>query len=214
MNVKIEVWNKVKELDITFPLKKELFAIIDQHIERIEFVNDHVGVRDFLFLAENGTHYTSNFFVAINVECEKSYSFEKNLQLFMKKYDERPLISINRLVDLFENSQRTLYIGIGFKESEKFDQDEVIKKFFSGEFDTQEEILKDVRLFPDWYQRYARNPNEVRFLTVKAEKYINDVLKPLENAALKNQLNDILKKENLTNNDKFLLKEMVDHLIH
>lgn len=212
MVTKKEVWKKIKTMDIDFPLRNELFSMIEENLERVDFTRDHVGIRDFIFVAEEGTHYTANFFVAINVECEKTYSYRDNLILFLQKYNDNPIKALKELADFFENTDRTLYLGIGFKESDKIVQEEVVEKYLSGNYTTQEEILKDVRKFPDWYAEYAKNPEEINFITVKAERYIKEVLKPLENESLKIQLNELLDKEELTINDRALLKEMATHL--
>lgn len=209
---KQEVWKKIKNIDIDFPLRSELFTMIEENLDRVDFTRDHVGIRDFIFVAEEGTHYTSNFFVAINVECEKTYSYRDNLILFLQKYNDNAIKALKELVDFFDNTDRTLYLGIGFKESDKIVQEEVVEKYLSGNYTTQEEILKDVRKFPEWYAEYAKNPEEINFITVKAERYIKEVLKPMENESLRNQLNDLLEKEELTNNDRVLLKEMAAHL--
>jgi hypothetical protein len=209
---KKEVWEKIKERDINFPFKKELFTIIEEHFDRIDFIKDHVGIRDFMFIAEEDTKFTANFFVAINVECEKSYSYKKNLELFLAKYNANPLLALKELVDFFEQTERILYIGIGFKESEKIEEDKLAEELLSGKYTTQEEILKAIRKFPEWYAEYAKYPEEVSFITVKAEKYIKEVLRPLEKIALKRQLDSLLLKDDLTNKDKELLKTLAHHL--
>lgn len=214
MQTKKEVWRKIKDREINFLLKNQLYSIIENYFERVEFVKDHVGVRDFLFLAEDGLSYTSDFFIAINVECEKSYSYSENLELFLKEYNDESIKALNGLENFFEKTNRTLYIGIGFKESEEINKEEFSSAFLSGKYSSQEEILKIVRKFPEWYKDYAKYPEEIRFITVKAEKYITDVLRPMERLALKNQMNEILEKNDLSNSDKDLLKTLAGHLTY
>jgi hypothetical protein len=165
-----------------------------------------------MFLAEEGTRYTADFFVAINVDCERSYTYEKNLELFLTKYNESAIKALKELVDLFENTDRTLYIGFGFKESDQLNEEEILEELLGGNCATQEEVLKGARIFPDWYDKYAKTPEELQFITVKAERYIEEVLKPMEKVSLENKLNEILQKEDLKSSDKELLKTIANHL--
>jgi len=212
---KKEVWQKIKKRPINFPLKNDVIALIERNFDRVEFVKDHVGVRDFLFIAEeteNISAFTSNLFTAINVACEKDYSFKKNLELFLYKYNGDVVTSLNNLTELFETTKRTLYIGIGFKESQKIDEAKFTEEILSGKYQTQEEALKVIRKFPDWYASYAKDPRDINFITVKAEKFITDVLKPLEKSHITAQINNILLKNPLSDNDKVLLKNLMTYI--
>ncbi len=212
MDEKKAIWGKIKNLDFGITVSNELFAMVEENLHRVEFVKDHVGIRDFLFLAEKGTEYVADFFVAINVGCERSYTYKKNLDLFLQKYNDKPIEALAELADFFVNTERTLYIGIGFKNTEGIKEEDIIDKLLNNKYKTQEEILKDIRKFPDWYDEISKYPEDIKFLTVKTEKYIKEVLKPLENTALRKQLDGILEKDDLSNNDKKLLKELAYHL--
>ncbi|MGF7534937.1 hypothetical protein AAGG74_14800 [Bacillus mexicanus] len=208
---KMDLWGKIKKLNFNSPVKKELFYMIDEYIDRIEFVKDHIGLRDFMFIAEEGTEhiFVSNFFVAIDVECEKSFSYEQNLNLFLEKcIYNRTIKALHTLLNFFENTDRILYVGVGFKGVSEIDKSQLIESYVGGNFDTREEAEYKMRKFPDWYDRFAKHPKDCHFLTVKAERYINNVLKPMENVKLQKIINNILMKTNLTTEDKNALQAM------
>ncbi|MDU9693205.1 hypothetical protein WKH56_07350 [Priestia sp. SB1] len=212
---KKEVWQKIKQRPFKFPLKEEVFSLIEENFDRVDFVLDHVGIRDFLFIVEdtpNLSAFTANLFTTINVACEKDYSFKKNLELSLYKYNSDTSTSLKAIKELFKDTERTLYVGVGFKESQKIDQAKFTEEILSGKYTTQEEVLKALRDFPEWYANYAKDPNNISFITVKAENFINDVLKPLEKFYIQNQINSILLKRRLTENDKLLLKDLTTYI--
>lgn len=212
---KKEVWQKIKQRPFKFPLKEEVFSLIEENFERVDFVIDHVGIRDFLFIVEdtpNLSAFTANLFTTINVACEKDYSFKKNLELSLYKYNSDASSSLKALKELFEETERMLYIGVGFKESQKIDEAKFTEEILSGKYATQEEVLKALRKFPEWYSDYAKDPKDIQFITVKAEKFIRDVLKPLEKFSIKTKIDNILMKQELTENDKILLKNLMTYI--
>ncbi|MGF9891429.1 hypothetical protein ABEX78_22460 [Priestia megaterium] len=212
---KKEVWQKIKQRPFKFPLKEEVFSLIEGNFDRVDFVIDHVGIRDFLFIVEdtpNLSAFTANLFTTINVACEKDYSFKKNLELSLYKYNSDASSSLKALKELFEETERMLYIGVGFKESQKIDEAKFTEEILSGKYTTQEEVLKALRKFPEWYSSYAKDPKDIQFITVKAEKFIKDVLKPLEKFSIKTEIDEILLKEQLTENDKLLLKNLMIYI--
>ena len=212
IHTKKDIWKKIKERDFNFSLKAELFALIEEHLNRIDFVTDHVGVRDFLCITEQATNFTANFFVGINVGCEKSHSYKENLNLFLYKYNANPSKALQLLEEFFKTTERTLYVAIGFKESQVVNQEAFTAELLNGKYSCQEEVFKKLREYPDWYADYAKDPVELSFLTVKTEGYIKNVLRPLEKAKLKGQLNSVLEKEKLTRTDKALLTTLAIHL--
>lgn len=206
------VWNKIKERTFSSSMIEDIIKLLEQNFERIEFVKDHVGVRDFLFIAEEGTKYAADFFVSINVECEKDYSYLTNLKLWFKNNNANTDSAYKEMVNFFESTDRTLYIGIGFKESEVYLKEELAEEILSQKYEVEEEILKKLRKFPMWFEEFAKWPEELNFITVKAERYIKKVLRPMEKEVLRGKIDEILSKEKLSDNDKTLLKSIVTHL--
>ncbi|MED2737832.1 hypothetical protein [Bacillus toyonensis] len=206
------VWNKIKERKYSSSMIEDIIKVIEQNFERIEFVKDHVGVRDFLFIAEEGTKYAADFFTSINVECEKDYSYLTNLRLWFKNNNANTDSAYKELVNFFDCTDRTLYIGIGFKESEVYLKEELAEEILSQKYEVEEEILKKLRKFPKWFEEFAKWPEDINFITVKAERYIKKVLRPMEKEALKGKIDEILSKEKLSKTDKVLLKSIVTHL--
>lgn len=206
------VWSKIKERKYSSSIIEDIIKVIEKNFERIDFVKDHVGVRDFLFIAEEGTKYAADFFTSINVECEKEYSYLTNLRLWFKNNNANTDSAYKELVNFFDSTDRTLYIGIGFKESEVYLKEELAEEILSQKYEVEEEILKKLRKFPKWFEEFAKWPEDINFITVKAERYIKNVLRPMEKEVLKGKIDEILSKETLSNTDKVLLKSIVTHL--
>lgn len=190
------VWEKIKEeTDMVFPYKLEVFELIDFHLDRIEFVKDHIGLRDFLFLAETGTHFTSDLFIAINTNVEKEMSVSEKEMAFMEKYKDDPDEVLEELENFFETTDRTLFVGIGFVETSSTEEEEisVLLDLQRGEIETVQEGLKNLRKFPRWYDLIAKMPEEVEFLTKSEEKKL-----------IMKKVDQILDKEKPTEKDRML----------
>lgn len=198
-------WEYLKQKDFQFPFSEKVLALIEENLHRVQFVNDHIGVRDFLFISEDDTFYTSNFFVAIDVECEKEYSYQKNLELMLRKYIDYPVEAYQKLVHFFTNTNRTLYVGVGFVESIFINMDKYEEKLEEGL--SEEEALKQLRNFPDWYKAVALDPDNISYLSAKAEKYINN-LKRIEQIFWNEKMNIILMKKDLDEADHRELRKL------
>jgi len=196
---------RLKERNFNFPFNKKVLALIEENLHRVQFVNDHIGVRDFLFICEEGLFYTGDFFVALDVECEKENSYQENLELMMQKYTDYPVEVYQKVIRFFEETSRILYVGVGLVESKVIDFDEFMIKVEEGM--TEEEALKCVRCFPDWYRAVALDPDDIPYLSVKAEKYISK-LKRIEQSLLNEQMNAILMKKELNETDQQTLKKL------
>jgi len=192
---KKQIWDKIKERKYDIPFKEEIFSMIEENLNRVEFVKDHIGLRDFLFISEEGTEgfFTSNLFAAMNVDAEKNFPLEQNEKAFSQNYNDDPNDILKDLKWFFVNTERTLFLGIGFIETtspelrkEKFQHfgpdgqlheitkyDLVIYEMMqSGKATTYAEASKQLRVFPDWYDKYCKMPDEVKQLTKTEEKEI------------------------------------------
>lgn len=187
------VWDKIKERKYEFPNKEEIFNLIESHSERIEFVRDHIGLRDFLFIAEAGTQgfYVSDLFVATDVEFSARNDVEGNDDALREKTIEDPMEVLEELRSFFANTRRTLYLGVGFLETTNQDlrrikvpvEDEdgqlkvisllevkIIQGLQSGKYSSYQEAMKDLRVFPEWYTQRSVMPEETGQITMEDEK--------------------------------------------
>lgn len=211
---KKEMLHRIQERDIEFKLKEDLFTLLEENIERIEYVTDHVGVRDFLFIAEKGTNYAADFFTAIDVDCDSTYDFSKNLEEFKKKCIDQPLKSFAELVTFFEKTERMLYIGVGFTESQLTEEDEkkILRDFRGGLIKSYEEGARKYRNFPKWYKAFALEPEKINYISKKAETMINVHLKKAEENKLRQEIDKILDKKTITQKDKESLQSLSEQL--
>lgn len=170
---KQEAWNKIKqELDMNIPFRQEFFRLIDAHLDQVVFVKDHIGVRDFLFFAEDGTDYTAQVFSSFDTDVEPEMEMVAQAELFHEKYEEDPVEVYKQLKQLFEETSRTVCVGIGFKESCVTEDQEykTIIGLRDGTYSSVEEGLKELRRFPAWYAEIAKMPEDVFFTTRSAER--------------------------------------------
>lgn len=193
INKNEKIWEKVKERDFEFEFKNETFELIEKNLEKVEFIKDHVGLRDVLFLAETSTQgfFTSTFFAAFNVDADPSYSIEENEEAFAEAYIDDPEIVFNELKNFFKEGKRKLFVGIGFEETtspelrnQKFKSKtptgeiqeitgldlEIIRLLSTGEAETYQEASKMLRKFPEWYEVDTKMPEEVEQITVKKDE--------------------------------------------
>lgn len=172
--LKKQVWDKIKGVTVfEFPFKQQIIELIEDNLERIEFVKDHLGVRDFLFLAESGTNYTSELFAAFDVNAEIHESNKQKKEAFIDQYDDDPYSIIAKIKAFFNETNRTLYVGVGFMESETTEEQihRAQQLYSTGVANSPEEAMKMTRVFPEWYSDYARMPEEIDMLSIKKEAY-------------------------------------------
>ena len=223
MTTKKDIWNKIKERAFDFANKDEIFSIIENHLERIEFVKDHIGLRDFLFIAEEGTEdsYVSNLFIATDVNASKHATMQENNQEFGKKVNEDPIEVLKELKLFLSSTQRPLYLGVGFIETiskqlrdttvevETFDgiqeisllDAKIIGGIQSGKYKSAEEALKDLREFPHWYTEVSVMPEETKQLTIEEERALKIEERRIQMEEYKNAIDEALDEQN---KEKFL----------
>lgn len=206
----MEILSQIKQHDISFKLKDDLFELLEENHERIQFVTNHVNIRDFLFMAEKGTSYTADFFVSLDVECEPHFTFEQNVEKFSQKYVDAPLAAFSQVVDFFEKTNRILYVGVGFVECELTKEDElnILQEFRNGLIRCYDEGAKKYRRFPVWYQNAAVDPSSLVYVSKRTESAVKDDMRRIERATIQQEIDRILDKKVLTKRDKELLQEL------
>lgn len=203
---KKEIFSKIMKLSFTEEVQP-ILELLELHIDRIEFVKDHIGLRDFLFIAEEkAVEYELPVFSVFDLEVDSNDS-AKNHLLFHQSmiYDEDAVY--DGLVSFLENTTRTLYVGIGFKESFLTNEDmflahELLK---SKKVKDKFEAMSRVRRFPKWYK--AKVPSDI----IKEEQLLSD-LEELEIRLLVQLKDEILEKINsaIDNDDKDTFSENIE----
>lgn len=228
---KNEIWAKIKDRKFDIPYKEAVFSVIEENLHRIEFAKDHIGLRDFFFIAEQGTEdfFTSNMFLAINVNVDKNNSLEENFEEFIKSYYENSDLMVAKLKSFFAKTNRTMFVGIGFVESTNPNLRKTKVPFFNpegkvedvslyelimsiaikeGKAESELDAAKKMRLFPDWYDKFAKMPEDLDFVTISEENAEFEKEKKLELEKVTNEINLLLDKENHTEEDKEKFKEL------
>jgi hypothetical protein len=193
---KREVWELAKNRNIDIPNKDELYRLLEANMHRIEFVNDHIGLKDFAFIAEVGSQFTDNLFIALDVKLSTHGHAEENEQGFFNAYDGDPIECLKKLRRFFSETERTLALGVGFIEclTTMEDHFKAMIGVTQGEFKTMQEGLKKLRRFPVFYDRHAKTPEQ--FNEVENEKLKNKIEDTMQ------QINDILDKKTQQEQDK------------
>lgn len=233
MTTKQKIWNHIKERTFDLPYQKEIFHLIETHLDRIEFVRDHIGLRDFLFLAEEAAkgYYTSELFIAINVDVSKRNNMRENNEQFTKKVNDDPIEVLKELKSFFLDTGRTLYLGIGFVETINSDLREktvevediegnhaelslldvtIIRGIQTGKYKSPEEAMKDLRQFPEWYENSSAMPEEVSQITIEEEEEIKRNQRQSKIKAYTDEINKALDQKDKDSFMKFskLLNEL------
>lgn len=204
------VWENIKNRMYSFSNKNEIFELIEKHFERVEFVKDHIGVRDLLFFAERGTerHYPIDVFTAIDVHVEGAKTIEEKRISFKKKFNDQNELIMKDLLNFFTNTKRTLSIAIGFKETVLTETDELLISLAlnEGKIKTIHEGIRKVRRFPTWFEEYAIMPEEAEQEIEKGEPNLE--IKEL----ILHEINLLLKKEKRSEEEEekltYLSKEL------
>lgn len=161
-----------------------ILALIEKNIHRVEFVKDHIGLKNFVFLAEKeATKFEFPYFACFNLdtqENDEAHNFVSMNQALI--YD---LKEIQKDVkDFFVEEDGTLFVEIGFKESvpnqeDRFRVYQLLKKKEAN--DIQEAIAK-VRKFPSWYKaKFSRDIIDEMILLEQLEVAEVRLLKRLKN---------------------------------
>lgn len=162
---KSEILSKIKQLMIEIPFQETIFSILEKHLHKIEFVKDHIGLRDFLFIAEKGTAYQDELFIALDVPARKTFTLEQNEKEMLQCYENRPYTIVESLQRFFNETSRTLYIGIGFVRTEPTEEEYMSIEFSyqAGLIESKLQAHRELRMkkFPLWYRENAKLPEEI-----------------------------------------------------
>ncbi|PGK52550.1 hypothetical protein CN918_32715 [Priestia megaterium] len=154
---KITILSNIKNLTFSSDLS-QIFSILESNLDKVEFTKDYVGLRDFLYLAEDQADDSEYPFFGFFDFSEKN-SFEDSGVYNEVVYDIPEICK--KLTYFFKTCNRPIYISIGFKDSTLTSEDmlyihnmiehDVIKDRNEGE--------SRLRKFPEWY--VAKYPNEI-----------------------------------------------------
>lgn len=190
-----EMLEQIQALQIDVPLLEDIYALLEQYSHRICFVQDHLGVRDFLFLAEKGSDYHDECFVALDVPVKERDSLEAQEERLLQRYEAHTTVIVEWLTAFFEETDRILYIGIGFKDTTPTEEElaSIEFSFQRGYIESRLAVYRQLRIkkFPKWYQQHALSP-DVLFKRLDSKKE----LETAEHVgALLEKINEALEKE-------------------
>lgn len=139
-----------------------VFSLLEENLDRIEFVKEAIGLQDFLFIAQDGTEefedspFYACFDVAIDPDNEELnfISMKKNM---ISAVDEILL----RMTEFFSATDRTLYLWVVFEESslEQTDMFRVMDKLRSKVETSPFEAKAKLRQYPEWF--IGKLPSEI-----------------------------------------------------
>lgn len=195
--IKKDIFHKIKSLSLPEEASV-LLGLIEKNIHRIEYVKDHIGLRDFLFIAEKDARgYEFNIFSCFDIDV-KYGNKDHNILAMNEGITEDVREIYYKLDDLFKNTDRILYVGIGFRDSAPTPEDHfrLYNAMERNEIEDPMDALVKMRRFPDWY--IAKFPQEVEE-TEKIMERLRQAQAQLKNNAkhdLMRQIDLALKQNN------------------
>ncbi|QST02350.1 hypothetical protein IMZ31_23145 (plasmid) [Pontibacillus sp. ALD_SL1] len=147
------------------PELKKVFLTFSSNADRIEFVKDHYGFTNFIYLPELSKDHTDSDEYFLSLECTEKEEEETAVLYFEIK-------DIESNLDLFfQESSERLYIHIDFNES-KMMQEEVFRAYndlIKEPSKSLDQALSSYRSFPDWY------PNQTSRSVLEREDLIEQM---------------------------------------
>ena len=195
---KEKVWGKLLEDGFNLEFEEEFIDLVQTNFDRVEFVKDGIGLRDFLFISQLGIEgFLNPMFLVEDLAVEKYEAFYTKEQKYQENFETREMVILSKLQRFFTETKRTLFVGVGFKENLDIPEKEVIEMVLeASQRDISVDfIMREKRKFPLWYAQVAKMPEEVSFLNKNAEMYLTEYLETEELNVLKNEL----KRMNQTN---------------
>lgn len=190
---KNDVLKEIKKLNFNQDIYL-LLDLIEKNLESVEFVKDHNGLENFIFIAEKeATKFESPLFARFNQTNSRG----------TKSVSESLIFDLNEIVNHFKEvltgKRKKIYIEIGFKDSaldqeDRFKAYQMLKK---KEMNNIQDALIKLKKFPDWYKasfsKDVRNYFEFLSEMESVEKRLLHKLK----SDLKENINIALKEENV-----------------
>lgn len=196
MNKK-EAWEKIKKLDIRIPFKERIFDLIEQNFNKIEFVKDHIGLKNFFFMAEYSTAYASEMFITLNVRYEKGSTLEEMEKMMYKKYTDDSIEVLKKLEEYLLEGEDVLAIGIGFEGSEPNETDTISVEYAykKGKINSKLEGYRRIRekKMPLFFRSVACMPEDINKNELSIQDKEKLLMKKIDDSLDKNDENSFLK---------------------
>lgn len=205
---KVVAWKIAKNQGFNIKYEYELEKLVNKNLDRIEFVKDGIGLRDFLFVAMKDTEgFAYDIYCTLDVKVDPSEPFNVKSKRMEESVEYRELVCLQKIEHFFKHTNRTLYIGLGFKENLMYSEEDLkeIIGYEENPIMNEEEIIKR-RKFPKWYSEVSRFPDEIFYLSKYVEIYLFDYLNKEEREVLLKEM----KKAN--NHTLDILVETVENL--
>jgi len=151
---KKEMLQHIKDIKFSFDASP-ILNILEEHLDKVEFVKDFADVRDFIFLAEEVAYEDEYPFYA----CFDFDPDSNDNGIYDVYYDVTEICA--NLKKFFKVFHRPIYISIGFANSLLTSEDilYIHHMLEAGEIQTKSEGESKLRKFPTWYD--AKYPFEM-----------------------------------------------------
>jgi hypothetical protein len=168
---KQNILNKSKKRHFPFEME-ELFDVFETNLDRIEFVKDHQGLENFVYISEiNEEEYVDDliYYACIETKNDVSTNYEEMEKQFSVLYDSNEMVE--ELTRFFQFGKNTLYIQIDFLETKPSQEDsfQAYHLLKEGIVQTKEEALSHFKHYPDWYD--AKHANDI----LEEKNLLNDL---------------------------------------
>lgn len=205
MNKQQIIIEELKKRNIPSEVIKVIFPMVEQYIDRIQFVKSYVGLKDILYFEELEVDFFDfPFFLSLNCQTLSATTGDKH-EIIASVY-ENSITDIEeiqrKLKFFFEETNKTLFIVVAFTEN-ILSNDDMWKVFhrMSDEMDKEPfEIMTKIYHYPTWYdvefgEKVAVLEDSLSMLkqleTIELVKSIKEVEELINIALEKNDLDSL-----------------------
>lgn len=148
--------DELKKRNIPSEVKKTIFPMVEQYIDRIQFVKSFVGLKDILYFEELEVEFFDfPFFLSLN--CQTVNASGGNKHESISSVYENAITDLDEIVRklkfFFEETNRTLFIEVAFTEN-ILNNDDMWRVYhrMNDEFEKEPfEIMVRMYRYPEWY---------------------------------------------------------------
>jgi len=192
---------ELKKRNIPSEIKNTIFPLVEQYIDRIQFVKSFVGLKDILYFEELDVDFFDfPFFLSLN--CQTLSTNGGNKHESIASVYENAITDVEEIVRklkyFFEETNRILFFEVAFSENVLSNDDmwEVYHRMNEETDKEPFEIMTKMYRYPEWYdvefgENVAILEESLSLLKQMDNLYITSSIKKLEE-----EINKALEEDN------------------
>lgn len=147
---------ELKKRNTPSEIKQTIFPIVEQYIDRIQFVKSFVGLKDILYFEELDVDFFDfPFFLSLNCQTLSSNGGDKHASIasvYENAITDAEEI-VRKLKHFFEETNRILFFEVAFSEN-VLSNDDMWQVYHNMNEETDKEpfeIMTKMYRYPEWY---------------------------------------------------------------